>query len=106
FENRAKAATRRLCLFEPTTQREKARIFIAFALRPHSQSGNLYELAVGAVSCEPVSGPSSLIYREFTGEKLKNWAPARAPDAAESHEKSAVFDLEAWTDTPREQGIF
>ena len=39
FENRAKARIDRLCLFEPAPKGKKARIFIAFTLRPNGQPG-------------------------------------------------------------------
>jgi hypothetical protein len=45
FENGAKATTSRLRLFELAAQRKKARVFIAFALRPDGRSAILYWLA-------------------------------------------------------------
>jgi hypothetical protein len=71
FENRAKAPTDRLRLFEPAAQGEKARVFFAFTLRPDGQSGKLYELADEPVLCEPVSARSSLLTGKFAGNPTK-----------------------------------
>jgi hypothetical protein len=43
FENRAKARIDRLCLFEPAPKGKKARIFIAFTLRPDGRPGRSYK---------------------------------------------------------------
>ena len=45
FENRAKAATHRLRLFDLVAQGKKARVFIPFALRPDGRSAILFGLA-------------------------------------------------------------
>ena len=47
FENRTEAATDLTPVFEPPAQRKKARLFLAFALRPDGQQADLYELAGG-----------------------------------------------------------
>src|SRR5206468_11749605 len=52
FENRAKARTDRLRLFEPAIERKKARVFLAFALRPDGQPHLSYKLA-GGLGFEP-----------------------------------------------------
>ena len=52
FENRAKARASRFRVFEPASEREKARVFLAFALRPDGQSGRSCKLA-GGLGFEP-----------------------------------------------------
>lgn len=55
FENRAKARIARFRVFEPRSERKKARVFLAFALRPDGQSAGSCKLA-GEPGFEP--GPT------------------------------------------------
>src|ERR1700730_14541142 len=74
FENRAKARIDRLCLFEPAPKGKKARIFIAFTLRPDGRPGRSYKLADETVSGEPVCEANSLLSGKKTGNFAKSLA--------------------------------
>ena len=45
FENRAETRASGFRLFEPSPERQKARVFLAFALRPDGRSGRSFKLA-------------------------------------------------------------
>jgi len=45
FENRAEAGASRFRVFEPSSERQKARVFFAFTLRPDGQPGRSFKLA-------------------------------------------------------------
>ena len=86
FENRAKAPTPRLCVFEPTAQRKKARVFTAFAIRSDSQSGELFELA-GGLGFEPrlTESESAVLPLNYP----PGGAARRRPSAAHARDRAA-----------------